>query len=131
MQEGDEVDADYYLQIYQSEYNRVYNEIPMETWEPDKEKPKVSDARPVQLEDNAVETKDNDNPTIYTEPIPLDGIPEELTKLMTEVCPLLRGCDAKYPAKFFKEVVGLCDHGTLLENVLKETKIATKMVLGS
>ena len=50
---------------------------------------------------------------------------------MIEVCPLFRGCDAEYPSKFFKEVIGLCDHGTLLKNILKETKITMKMVLGS
>jgi len=58
----------------------------------------------------------------------MEGIPKDLVKKMTEVCPLLQGRFANYPPKFFKDVVGLCDHGTILENVTKETKITMPMV---
>jgi hypothetical protein len=65
----------------------------------------------------------------FMETISLEGIPQDLAAMMLDECPMLQGCRAMYPAKFFRSVVGLCDQGTPVGKVLKETPVTVKEVL--
>jgi hypothetical protein len=80
---------------------------------------------------DGVGTEEEYSATDFVQPIVLIEIPTDLQKLMLVVCPLLQGRQAVYGARFFKEVVGLCDHGTVVEAraLLRETPVTESQVL--
>lgn len=59
----------------------------------------------------------------FQDPIPLDGIPEDLKERMVAVAPVLQGRHGVYDARFFTVVAGLCPRGTCVDQVLQQTQV--------
>jgi hypothetical protein len=80
---------------------------------------------------DGLEAEEEFSATDFVQPIALTGIPEDLQKMVLKVCPLLQGRQAIYEPRFFKEVVGLYDHGTTMEAraLLRETPATEGQVL--
>ena len=85
--DAEDCDSDYHTRARAPDRRRMEDDVVPElaVVEPEEEKAAVDPANLEIAEDG----EDNGDLTVYAEPIPLDGVPAELAKLMTEVCPLL------------------------------------------